>query len=203
MSVFFDERTHIFRDGRATTQTAIHRGDRVYVDTMLDGSHVFARNIHVVSQSGNAGAIGQVLGYDPARKVVTVEDQLSATPVSLLVGPQTAIELKNGAAGSVANLAPGALVSMQFAPVSNGYRWARQIQVLAIPGESFTFTGKVTNLDLRNRTISVENQSDDKIYDIALDGSQPVNENLQVGARVSVVATFTGKGYRANSVNLD
>ena len=45
MKVFFDERTHIYRDGTETTQANIHKGDRVYVDTLLDGPRVFARNI--------------------------------------------------------------------------------------------------------------------------------------------------------------
>src|SRR5437868_3842291 len=34
--VHFDERSHFFRDGVETTQLAVRKGDRVYVDTMLD-----------------------------------------------------------------------------------------------------------------------------------------------------------------------
>src|SRR5262249_51616637 len=56
LKVTFDERTHIFRDGTETTQMGIHKGDRVYVDTMLDGARVFARNIRVQSQVGAADA---------------------------------------------------------------------------------------------------------------------------------------------------
>src|SRR5437588_4518519 len=50
MKLWFDERTHFYRGGRETTQAAIHQGDRVYADTMLDRPHVFARNIRIVSE---------------------------------------------------------------------------------------------------------------------------------------------------------
>src|SRR5215470_17904979 len=45
----FDERTHIFRNGAETTQLAIKKGERVYVDTMFDSQRheVFARNIRL------------------------------------------------------------------------------------------------------------------------------------------------------------
>ncbi len=47
--VGFDERTHIFRNGAETTQLAIKKGERVYVDTMLDKKNheIFARNIRL------------------------------------------------------------------------------------------------------------------------------------------------------------
>src|SRR4051812_34289596 len=45
--VFFDERSHIYRNGVETTQLGIHKGDRVYVDTQLDKGRLFARNIQV------------------------------------------------------------------------------------------------------------------------------------------------------------
>jgi len=41
LNVFFDDRTHVYRDGIETTQLGIHKGDRVYVDTMLDKTRVF------------------------------------------------------------------------------------------------------------------------------------------------------------------
>src|SRR5688572_193391 len=59
LKMTFDERTRVFRDGTETTQMAIHKGDRVYIDTMLDRARVFARNIRVQSQAGPADASGQ------------------------------------------------------------------------------------------------------------------------------------------------
>src|SRR5581483_8384884 len=72
MKINFDERTHIYRDGVETTQLGIHKGDRVYVDTMLDGSAVFARNIRVRSQGQPAHAEGQVVSFDPQSGVLVL-----------------------------------------------------------------------------------------------------------------------------------
>ena len=37
MKKAYDKRTHVYRDGVETTQLGIRKGDRAYVDTMLDG----------------------------------------------------------------------------------------------------------------------------------------------------------------------
>ena len=55
----FDERSHFFRDGVETTQLAIRKGDRVYVDTMLDNTRVFARNVRINTGVTAANASGQ------------------------------------------------------------------------------------------------------------------------------------------------
>ncbi len=68
MKLFMDERSHIFRDGTETTVLAIHKGDRVYADTMLDGSKVFAKNVRVVTEPGIAEVRGQVVATDRERE---------------------------------------------------------------------------------------------------------------------------------------
>ncbi|HWG86828.1 MAG TPA: hypothetical protein VN679_03520, partial [Candidatus Acidoferrales bacterium] len=60
--VSFDERTHIFRNGAETTQLALKKGERVYVDTMLDPTNhdILARNIRVGVATPPADASGQI-----------------------------------------------------------------------------------------------------------------------------------------------
>ena len=61
ITVNFDERSHIYRDSRETTILGIQKGDRVYVDSMLIGPRVFARNLRVVTTTAPAEASGQIV----------------------------------------------------------------------------------------------------------------------------------------------
>ncbi len=78
MKVFFDERTHIYRDGVEITQAKINKGDRIYVDTMLDGARVFARTIRILTQFGPADARGQLQSFDPRNGNIYMRDELSS-----------------------------------------------------------------------------------------------------------------------------
>lgn len=202
MTIFFDERTHIYRDGAETTHATIHKGDRVYVDTMLDGPHVFARNLRVITQLVPADASGQVLSYDRRSGVVKLQDELSDRPVSFSVEPQTTVRRRDNAAGSLADVTVGSLISVQFSPAIGRHGVAQQISVLAAPGTSFTFSGTVTHLDMRSGLIAVDNQTDHKIYDISFDPVRSkLRDGITIGSQVQIVATFTGKGYRAESIS--
>src|SRR5205814_344212 len=115
MSIRFDDRTHVFRDGVETTQLAIHKGDRVYVDSQLDQTKVFARNIHILSESTPADARGQLIHYDPRTSTIAMQDELSATPVRFRIDKGTAIK-RQGAAGGITDLQTGALIAVHFVP---------------------------------------------------------------------------------------
>src|SRR5437588_2740470 len=164
MKLWFDERSHIYRDGRETTQAAIRHGDRIYVDTMLDGPHVFARNIRIVSERISADVTGQVIAFNAGGNM-TVRDRLSASDLTFKLAPATRVNNLQGQAIGLSDVAPGAIVSVHLLP---GERTGvDQIKVLARPGEIFTFSGRITNIDLRNGMMAVNNQSDNEIYDIA------------------------------------
>jgi len=198
MVVHFDERTHIYRDGVETTQLAIHKGDRAYVDTMSDGSQVLARNIRVITQVNDADARGQVLTN--SGNGISLQDELSGQAVDLSVNGDTHV-VRDGKQATVADLTPGSLVTVQFAPDKTDHGIAREIRLLASPGAVFTFAGRVTNLDLSVGQISIANQSDNKTYDISV--VRPLLPgNLMVGSDVVVKAMFDGKEYRADSVNV-
>jgi len=195
--IAFDERTHFYRDGAETTFEKIKKGDRVYVDTMLDGHQILARNVHIITKTGPASASGQVTAFNNG--VMTIRDELSARPVQFRIDGQTQI-MRDGASASAAELQPGSLITVQFSSDTPNRGVAREVKILAAPGQSVTFYGKVMNLDLRNRQLAVENDADDKTYDIALDGNVP--SNLMVGSEVSVAATFDGRGYKAQSISV-
>src|SRR3954454_12524980 len=89
MRVNFDERTHFFRDGIETTQLAVRKGDRVYVDTMLDNTRIFARNVRVNTGVTAANASGQITSFDPKTGALTLRDQIAARPVTFIVDQST------------------------------------------------------------------------------------------------------------------
>ena len=203
MKMNFDERTHIYRDGVETTQLGIHKGDRVYVDTMFDGSAVFARNIRVRSNSQPAHAEGQVVSFDEQSGMLVLRDRLTSQPVSLRASGNTVVTV-GGKAGTIADLKPGSIVTVRFSPYRANSGSATEIAIAAVPGTVFTFSGKVTNLDLRSGVISVENRTDDKTYDINFNITQVAQRDaLSIGSDVTVQAVFQGDGYLAQSVTVD
>jgi hypothetical protein len=204
MRVHFDERSHFFRDGVETTQLAVKKGDRVYIDTMLDNTRVFARNVRVNTGIAAANASGQITRFDPRSGSLTLRDQIVARPVTFIVDQSTnLVAEKNSGVSSVTrnDLRPGALIAVKFAPSGNR-GIAQEVTVLAVPGTVFTFVGRVSNLDMRG-LLSVDNQSDQKNYDIRFDPVQVrPSRSIALGSNVIVKATFDGRSYQAQSINV-
>jgi hypothetical protein len=202
LKVFFDERTHIYRDGVETTQAGIRKDDRVYVDTMLDGARVFAKNIRVGMIGQTADARGQLLGYRAKEGKIIIRDELSAEPITFRVDSDT--KIRDGAQpGTIAALRPGSLVELKFAAGDRKKEGvAKEIAVLASPGASFVFAGKVTHLDLRDGVLALQNTTDDRVYDIRFDAKNMSSANLGVGSEITVEAVFSGSSYSARNITV-
>lgn len=200
-TVAFDERTHIFRNGAETTQLALKKGERVYVDTMLDNNKhdIFARNIRVGVAAAPADAAGQITGVDTAHGEVSLRDNINSVPVHFGVDNDTRI-VNGNTPVALKDLKPGALVQVKFS-AQGGYRGiARQITVVAMPGAAFTFSGNVSYLDVHRGLLAIHNV-DGKTYDIHFSPKQTREaDNLAVGTPVKVVAVFEGNQYTAQSV---
>jgi hypothetical protein len=202
MKMFFDERSHFFRDGVETTQLAIKKGDRIYVDTQLDQGKIFARNVRLQSERPLASASGQVTAYNPRTGELTLSEPISARPLMFRVLPTTAFR-QGDQPGSAADLRNNAIVRVTFIPVPGKRSEIKEVELVAIPGTKFTFYGKLTHLDLRSGVMAVENKSDSRLYEVRFRPSpQTVTDDLVIGAEVNIVAVFTGKDYTAESLQV-
>ncbi|HSM88000.1 MAG TPA: DUF5666 domain-containing protein [Candidatus Limnocylindrales bacterium] len=203
-TINFDERTHIFHNGAETTQLALKKGERVYVDTMLDdrNHNIFARNIRVGVATPPADADGQVMEVDTHHGEVTLRDNINSVPVHFGVDKDTRISNGNTPM-QLAQVKPGTLVHVAFSPESGNRGMAREIQIIAAPGAAFTFAGKITHLDLRRGLLAVENSTDRKIYDIHFSPrATPDLGRLMVGVPVKIVAIFEGYRYTAQTIDV-
>jgi hypothetical protein len=80
---------------------------------------------------------------------------------------------------------------------------ADDVNILAVPGSSYVFVGRITNVDVRQGRLAIENESDQKNYELRYTAAQiPENDRLRVGAKVTAHANFDGKIYLADSISI-
>ena len=209
MNLLFDPRTQVYRDGIKTPLRDLRPGDHASVETVLDGTNVFAVSIHVLSRPPKGECQGQVVSYNPGTRELTVSPVLSQVPIELRVPVATPVVRTGQAASSSGNsslsdLVKGTLISVNFEPGNNGRGVATHIAILAIPGSTFVFTGNIAFLDLRAHTLVVADPRDGKSYKILFDPARfPVSHNLHQGAHVRVTTTFDGAHYVAHAIAID
>jgi hypothetical protein len=198
MRVHFDTRTRFFRDSAPVSEREIKQGQRVYLDTMLNGDRVFAKTIWIRSAVEAGSSRGQISELDLSRNRLTIRDELSEQAVTMRVSPSTVV-LRGTQHASLSDLTPGALVALSF----GAEKEVHEITVLATPGSAFTFAGPVTYLDVSRKLIAIANLSDKKTYDIYMDAiAANVLRQLREGATVTVSAVFDGTRYAARSVEV-
>ena len=196
MNVTLDSRTHIYENGKSLTQKDVKQGERIYLDSMLNGTKVFAKTIWIQTSMESGVGQGQIVDFDSRHQMLTVRDELSSQPLKMHLSSATVIK-KGDQPGSAGDLVENALVSLTFGP----QRELQQITVLATPGTTFTFAGRVTYLDMSRKLIAIDNRSDRKKYDVYVNAiPENVLRQVREGWDVSVSAVFDGNRYDARSV---
>jgi hypothetical protein len=203
-TVYFDERTHIFRNGAETTVLSLKKGERVYVDTMLDNNKrdIFARNIRVGLVTLPADAEGQIVEVDAARGRLMLRDSINSGDVRFSVDPNTLIS-QGTTPVPLANLRAGSLIHVKFSPDRASRAVAREIAILAAPGSVFTFAGTIAFLDTHRGVLAVRNAADGRSYDIHFVPARIASAaQLAVGAEVRVITAFDSSGYTAQQITV-
>ncbi|MEO6829872.1 MAG: hypothetical protein ABI164_08660 [Acidobacteriaceae bacterium] len=206
MKIFFDARTQFYRDGVRTSLRNLHSEDHASIETVLDGTNIFARSIHILSKSPEGECRGQVLQYDPGTRVLTVSTALSHESISMTVPSGTPISHVGQAAhlsavSDPSALPKGTLVSVKFTSGHNGKGVARQIAVLATPGSKFVFSGNILFLDLHSGLLVLTDPHDNNNYKISFDPDRfPMSRDLRQGMHARVTAEFDGTRYVATAL---
>jgi hypothetical protein len=200
MNVLFDPRTHVYRGQKEVNITDLKQGERVYVDTILDGDEIFARNIRLSSEAAAGQSQGIVLRYRADE--LSLRDGLSPSAVKIRVTPSTKF-LWAGKPVPASKLVPGSLISVDFDAHGNGHDTAREVSILALPGTQYTFMGKVLHIDLRTGLLVLNSSIDHKTYEIYLNPQGTPDDNLQAGANVTITANFENSRYVARSLTVN
>lgn len=200
--ILFDPRTRIYAAGKETTAVDLREGERVYLDTVLDGDTVFARSIRLKTAGAVAESQGVVVRYRADRGDFTMHDSISPAAIRVRMTASTRVTQGDRSVGANA-LMEGSLIAVKFTPEGNGREVAREISILAQPGVRYTFVGQLIHLDMRSGLMVLNSSTDHKTYEIHFDPSTTPDENLQLGATVTVVTNLEGWRYVAKRVTVE
>lgn len=209
LTIQFDERTKLFRDGKRIPLRELAPADHVSVQTALDGTHVFAESIHVLSQAPQGEAQGVVRSYSPGSGRLDLNSDLSPKPVKFFVPgniPITRVGQREFASGrsGLPDLRRGSLVAVTFAPDLDGRAVVQRVTVLAVPGSTFVFGGNVSYLDLAAGTLVLVDSQDGRSYRIYFSPYRfPSISHLRLGDNVTITANFEGARYVANAITVN
>jgi hypothetical protein len=206
IKIFFDERTQVYLDGRQIPLRDLRSNEHASVQTVLDGTDVFALSIHLLSRSPEGEYQGQVVSYNPDTRKLIVTAALSREPLALLVPSNTPIA-REGQVQSplvqpqLSDLVKGTLISLAFESDGEGGGVASRIMILASPGSAFVFGGDIYSIDMHSGILVLVDPRDDKSYEIEFDSaSLPTSRTLHEGDKVRVTARFDGSRYVANTI---
>jgi hypothetical protein len=208
MKILFDERTQVFRNGKKIPLHDLRSADHASIQTVLDGTDVFAISIHMLSEAPQGDYQGRVLSYDLGTEQLTISSSISRDPVRVTVPGNTPVvrvgqPAFTGARRGLGDLVPGALVTVQFSS-EKGKGIASQIVVLAVPGTQFVFVGNITVLDTHSGILVLLDPRDNKTYQITFSGDRLADaQKLQIGQHIIVTASFDGSHYVARAVTID
>jgi len=208
LKIYFDERTQLFRNGAKVPLRQLHPEEHASVQTTLDGGNVFALSIHTLSEAPQGECEGQVQSYDPATRELRVSSKLTPEPIRMLLSDQAQVVREGqqafvSAGSGISDLVSGSLVIVKFGTDGKGQAIANHVTVLARPGSSFVFSGRISSLDMPSGMLMLVDPRDGKTYQIffnpsAIHGSA----NLHIGDQVRVSAQLADSRYMAGEITV-
>jgi len=199
-TIDFDGRTKVMRAEMAISTREIRPGARIYADTIVVNGRIFAKTIRIEPSPAVGEVRGRVTNYDPMTGVLSVRDALSPEPLRVHITPETAIRGGDRPA-QASQLAVGTLVKIGFRGGAEGAGQAQKVDILAQPGSTFTFAGKITFVDVRTGYVAIADRAEGNSYEVAVDRLTPeVKLRLKEGTDVIIHAQFDGQKYRAQTI---
>ena len=209
LKILFDERTQLFRDGKQIPLHDLGPVSNASVQTVLDGTSVYALSVHTLSRLPEGEYQGRVLNYDRNTRELTLNAVLSRRPVTFLVpsntpvGPASQSQFVNQQSRD-SDLVKGSLVSVEFESGKQGRGVASQITIQATPGSEVVFNGSIASLDVHAGYMVLTDSLDNQSYQISFDARKlPVIRKLRAGDHLRVSADFDGTGYVARAFTAD
>jgi hypothetical protein len=209
VKILFDERTQIFRDGNRIALRDLGPAAHASIQTVLDGTNIYAFSVHLLSESPEGEYQGRVLSYNPNTSELAISSSIFRDPVKLIVPIDTPVvrvgqpAFTRGQRG-VSDLVKGTLIAVNFQPDNKGRSVVKQISVWAIPGSEFTFNGALSALDTGAGLLAVDDPLDQKTYQIVFkSGMIPAASNLHTGDHVIITANFDGTHYVAVAIKMN
>jgi hypothetical protein len=209
MKILFDERTQVYRDGKKTSLRDLGSADHASVQTVLDGTGVYAISIHMLSRSPEGEYEGRVLNYNLDTRELSVSSVFAREPIKLIVPVNTPVARVGQPAFSSRNsgtsdLVRGALISVKFESDGKGRGIASQLAILATPGSTFVFSGNLSALDTHSGILVLVDPLDGKSYQISFDSAHlPTSRGLHTGDNVVVTTNFDGARYVASTITVN
>jgi len=208
-TIRFDERTRVYRDGKLLTLSQIAAGDHASVETVLDGTRIFALSIHELSHSPEGELKGQIVDYNLDTHELTVNSTMFHDPVKLLLAANLTV-VRTGKPSLTsshlesADLAKGTLVSVKFVSDKDGRGVASQVDILASAGSVFVFDGNISALDMHSRSLILVDPHDESTYPVSFDSDRILTSHtLHLGDHLRVTASYDGDRYKASDFAFD
>lgn len=206
MKILFDERTEVYRDGSRIPLHDLAAADHASVQTILDGTDVFAISIHILTRSPEGEYEGRIVSYERATGELVIDGGSAGQPFKLLVTSATAIT-RQGQPGftaqhsGVSDLERGTLVSVKFESDKQSRGVASEVAILATPGSEFVFTGDIYSLDMQAASLVLVDARDDRTYKIFFDPARiSASRDLHVGEHLRVTVGYDGTRYTASEI---
>lgn len=206
VKILFDERTQIYKNGKKVPILDLRPDDHASVQTISDGSSILAVRINMLSHLPDDDFRGRVTDYNSqthALTIITTPGNQSLT-VKIPSGIPVANISQNGSSTpehDPLNFVRDSLVDVSLTGGNGKSGVATRINILAVPGATFVFAGKLSVLDVHAGKLVVLDPRDNQSYPITFGSSLlPIASKLHQGSSVKVTTTFTGKSYVANEI---
>lgn len=209
MKILYDERTQVYRNGEKISLLDLHAEDHASIETTLDGTRIYALRIHMLSQLPEGESRARVLSYNPKTGALKINVASSPEPVTLRMNSNTPVvhvgqDAASGRQGGASDLVAGSVIDVKFTGGTGGFGTVTHIDVVATPGSTFVFSGKVASLDAQAGRLVVVDPRDNQRYPIVFEPARfPVSREIHQGQDVKVTTHFDGTRYVASEMAIE